>query len=311
MLDYKSNFDNAMDFALKKASADWWKIIVLGILASIYVGIGYIAYIYVAAAFQGNLIGIDSVHFDGSVVVAASATFPVGLMLIVFLGGSLFTSDNLSMLAYITKKTKFSPLLRKWGYVLLGNTIGGFLIAILIRAGSIFNDNQLIVLKYIIDKKIDFQWWTIIFSAILCNIIVAGTVWASLATTQSIGKIFIIFFPIWIFAIIGFQHVVANAILFAMGWLHGDNPIIAGGIVTIGNNSVNYGKKLIDWTSIALHSNLIPALIGNWFAGSILLPYAYLSVVKIRSKSEKQRMKDNAGNLTDSEDPDKKDENKK
>lgn len=286
MHDYTSNFDNAIHFALKKANADWWKIIILGILASIYVGIGYIAYIYVASAFQENIVDISSIHFGGAAVVAASATFPVGLIMIVFLGGSLFTSDNLSMLAFITKKTKFSSLVRKWSYVLLGNIIGGFLIASLVRAGSIFNDAQLLVLKYIIDKKIMFEWWAVLFSAILCNIIVAGTIWASLATTQSIGKIFIIFFPIWVFAIIGFHHVVANAILFSMGLLYADNPIIAGGTFTTQEGSqLNYGINLLTWSTKALYANLLPSMIGNWLAGAIILPYAYLSVVKLKTKS--------------------------
>ncbi|MGL4343197.1 MAG: formate/nitrite transporter family protein [Metamycoplasmataceae bacterium] len=267
MVGYKENFVNAIDFAVHKTKYSFWKLILLGIMGSFYVGLGYIAFIYIISKNQ-DWEAIEqgaSIVISGGTLVLASALFPVGLLLIIFLGGSLFTSDNLTSIAILTKKAKIRPVVIKWCLTLFGNIVGAFIIAAICRGGHIFSDRDLQVLSEIISSKVNKEWWNVFFSGILCNILVAGTVWATLATKHSIAKIFLIYFPIWLFAIVGFQHVVANVILFAFGWVHPDNPFIAN----IGDLSLN------EWTFNAIFINLLPAMVGNWLSGSIFLPFIY------------------------------------
>ena len=325
MKDYKDNFYNAIDYAIKKTKSPAYKLILLGIMGSLYVAIAYVAFIMIIANFDGvitekiiNIKGVDTVvgkviNLHSGALLAAAAIFPVGIILIIFLGGSLFTSDNLTMIAWITKKTPLAPIIVKWMYTLVGNIIGAFLIGAIIRAGNILgNENYQLILGYLSGKKIALEWYYVIFSGILCNIIVAGSVWASLASKHSSAKLFIIYFPIWLFAIVGFQHVVANAILFAMTWFYsidpGEHKTILAGINLASNHAVhelgwvpnfiiNHSQPedgLIDkigidltkrieenWINLsnfslsAIFQNLLPASIGNWFSGAILLPYTY------------------------------------
>ncbi|WGI36775.1 formate/nitrite transporter family protein [Mesomycoplasma lagogenitalium] len=220
MQDYKSNFSNAIDYGYQKTKLVWWKHLLMGMMASIYVGIGYIGYIYVLGWFGADQVETNG-HFylAGNALFLAAMVFPVGIIMITILGGSLFTSDSLQSLAVMTKKARATKVLRNLFWVLVGNFLGGLFVAILLKLSHAFKDDQLRVLEFIISKKISYTWTEVFASALLCNILVAGTVWACLATNSTSGKILIMFFFIWVFAIAGFQHVVANGILFAFGWL--------------------------------------------------------------------------------------------
>ena len=318
MKDYKDNFYNAIDYAVKKTKAPAFKLILLGIMGSLYVAIAYVAFIMILANFDGVITNqVDelgrvigrSINIHSGALVTGAAIFPVGIILIIFLGGSLFTSDNLTMIAWITKKTKLPPIIIKWMYTLSGNVIGGFLAGAIIRAGNVLGSEDFqLILGYLSGKKINLEWYYVFFSGILCNIIVAGSVWASLAAKHSSAKLFIIYFPIWLFAVVGFQHVVANAILFAMTWFYTISPTeqnaILAGINLASNSAVhslgyiptflinhtpvpgNFDPNVLqainkNWVSLgtftlgAVFANLLPAALGNWFSGAIILPYAY------------------------------------
>lgn len=308
MVNYKQNFINAVDYAAYKTKYSYWKLILLGIMGSVYVGLGYIVFIYILSKGQdwdAIYSGTKDIHISGAYLALAAALFPIGLLLIIFLGGSLFTSDNLTSLAILTKKAKIAPVVVKWGLTLAGNIIGAFIIAAIVRLGGIFSNKDLLLLSSVIHHKVILQWYNVLFSGLLCNILVAGTVWATLATKHSIAKIFLIYFPIWLFAIAGFQHVVANSILFAFGWLHGDTgifqhlgalPVFKEGFIGDFNHIESWkahdgtGMGLGDWTFYAVFANLIPAMIGNWISGSIILPlvYFYLSESNVKIKLYKQ-----------------------
>lgn len=308
MHDYKDNFQNAIDFAVKKVGLKWWKLIWLGVMGCVYVGIGYICFIMIIAGMQGpgvfvkgwqdiiatgqQLPGLD---MGGFPLVIAAALFPVGLLLIIFLGGSLFTSDNLTSIAIMTKQIKIPPVILKWLLTLFGNILGAFLIAAIVRGGNIFTERHLYILQQIIAKKVHMEWWNAFFSGILCNILVAGTVWATMATRHSIAKIFLIYFPIWLFAIVGFQHVTANSILFALGWVHGDFPIMQN----IGQGIFAVPITLSDWSFRAVFINMIPAMFGNWLSGAVFLPFVYfwLSGHHHKMKEERKSLKVKGGNV--------------
>jgi hypothetical protein len=135
------------------------------------------------------------------------------------------------------------------------------------------------------------EWWQSFFSGILCNILVAGTVWSTMATKHSIAKIFLIYFPIWLFAIVGFQHVTANSIIFSFGWTHADSPMLE----LVGQGVFDTPITLADWTFRSFFINMIPAMIGNWLSGAIFLPFVYFwlsdyhKTIKNQEKLRKQR----------------------
>ncbi len=49
-----------------------------------------------------------------------------------------------------------------------------------------------------------------LYLGIMCNWLVCLAVWMSYGSKTMIGKIFAVFFPIWLFITSGFEHSVAN-----------------------------------------------------------------------------------------------------
>ncbi len=312
MKEYKDNFKNAISYATHKLENSWLKMILLGMLGAIYVGIAYMVFIIIIGSWPGvvtkEIIDVNgsqvvqqfSISISGIALFTAAALFPVGIIMIIFLGGSLFTSDNLTMLSWITKQrtsdgnqVQFQRLVVKWMWTLLGNILGGLVIGALTRAADFFsNVNYQYILGYLCGKKISMAWYFTIFSGFLCNILVAGSVWASLAASHSTAKFLLIWFPIWLFAISGFQHVVANGILFSMSLFYMIHPGEQDNVLLAINYNVHHElftsgmtidkfRQISNWINPGdfifrlFFLNMLPAAIGNWLSGSIFLPYTY------------------------------------
>lgn len=313
MKDYKENFKNAINFATHKLKNEPLKMILLGIMGSIYVGIAYMVFIVILGSWtgviqheiiddNGILVQKFGISIPGVALFTAAALFPVGIILILFLGGSLFTSDNLTMLSWITRQryhngdlVLFRHIFAKWMYTLIGNILGGLIIGAICRGADFFaNENYQLLLGYLCGKKISTAWYFTIISGFLCNILVAGSIWGSLAAGHSTAKILLVFFPIWLFAVAGFQHVVANSILFSMGLFYMINGSEQDTLLLALNYAVNGSefkhaanatiqdfREIKSWINTGDFifrlsiMNLLPATLGNWMSGSFFLPYTY------------------------------------
>ena len=88
--------------AVKKTQYPLWKLILLGIMAGMFIGSG-------AALSNVAMHAIPSASLSR---VPGGCIFPIGLMLIVFLGGELFTGDCMVMMACMQKKVKVLQLVK-------------------------------------------------------------------------------------------------------------------------------------------------------------------------------------------------------
>ncbi len=257
---WKENYKNVLAYADSKAKYPWWKLVLLGILGGAFIGIGYIGYIAIETASVKAT--WDPVEGEGQISLLAkflaAGIFPVGLMLVVFLGGSIFTSECLSSLSFINKRTKIGQLLKGWGIILLSNFVGAALIAGLVYWSHIFaNQYAHYVIADMVKGKAGLQWYVTIGSAIICNLIVAGTVWITTVSKHVVAQIFLVWFPITLFVLSGTQHVVANMFAFSIGGM--ETP------------------DAFSWFN-AIFENLIPAALGNWIGGAVIIPLVYTAL---------------------------------
>jgi formate/nitrite transporter len=119
--------------------------------------------------------------------------------------------------------------------------------------------------------KIAFNKTSLIFhealiSAIGCNWLVCLAVWMALASRQTVGKIFAIFFPIMAFVAIGFEHCVANMYFIPVGlFLHkwAGVPLPAGA-----------NPETLSWLNL-FYKNLLPVTIGNIIGGGLFVGMSY------------------------------------
>lgn len=250
---------------IKKTNLTTKKLILLGIAAGFFIGIG-------AEASSLAMHGISNVGLARTV---AGVVFPIGLMLIVLLGGELFTGNCLISMAVYDKKVKLKGMIRNLTIVYISNFIGAALMAWMINnCGQLnFSDGGAgaFTIKVALGK-VGIDPIQAIVSGILCNVLVCLAIFMAATAKDVAGKCIAIFFPIFVFVISGFEHCVANMYYIPAGILATHNPLYAAkatelyGITAEQLSGLNFGS---------MFSNLIPVTIGNIIGGMVFVGLLY------------------------------------
>lgn len=273
-MNQHSGFDTPQEIAhavsnsgVAKADSSFLKLFVLGVLAGVY--IAFASEASNMAAF--NLLADHSTYGLGRCL--AGAIFPAGLMLVVLAGGELFTGNTMMLLPLAQRKISLFGLLRNWLIVYIGNFVGSVFVAFLIvysgqlRAGS---DLLGLVTIKIAAGKCSLSFFEAFALGILCNWLVCLAVWMAAGAKDMTGKMFAIFFPIWLFITSGFEHSVANMYYISAGLL--------------AKNHAAYSSVVDDLKPELLNSltgtnflivNLLPVTLGNIVGGGIFVALAY------------------------------------
>jgi len=193
-------------------------------------------------------------------------------MMIVFVGGELFTGDCMMSMACMKGRIGFGSLLRTLLIVYLGNFAGAVLIAFLVAHSGQYDYSAGALGAYTIKTavgKTGLSFMRALFSGILCNILVCAAVLMAAAAKDIGGKVLAIFFPILAFVVSGFEHCVANMYYIPAGIFAAGNPAYVQKAQEL------YGlgaEKLtgLNWGSFVT-VNLLPVTIGNIIGGAVMV----------------------------------------
>jgi formate/nitrite transporter len=258
--------DYTIDAAVGKAAGSFRKLFILGILAGAF--IAFAAEGSNMAAF--NLFASPGTYGLGKAL--AGVVFGTGLMLVILAGGELFTGNTLMIAAVLDRKVTVSGMLRNWIIVYAGNLVGSLLIAFMMaHSGLLSSGGGMLggVTLKIAVYKVNLGFMQAFILGIMCNWLVCLAVWISSGAETMTGKIFSIFFPIWLFITSGFEHSVANMYYIPAGLLIKSNDTFAGL-----SGLTQDALASLSWGSFALH-NLIPVTLGNIVGGGIFVGMAY------------------------------------
>lgn len=192
-----------MNGAVKKAATSKKKVFFMGIMAGVCIALGA----------QSSNVAMHDISNVGLARLVAGCVFPVGLMMIVFIGGELFTGDCMMTMACIKRKDQrcFSHpysgncIFRKYGRCSCSRVSG-------ISSGQ-YNYTSGALGAFTIKValgKVSLSFLPALISGILCNILVCAAVLMASTAKDIAGKSLAIFFPIMAFVISGFEHCVAN-----------------------------------------------------------------------------------------------------
>ena len=263
----------AKSVGVKKVTSPWLSVVVLGILAGAYIGFGGLLSTTVTFDMAKHL-GIGFSKF------IAGSVFSVGLMLVVIAGAELFTGNNLMITSTLSKEIGFGTMINRWIVVYFANFAGSILLAFIFYFSGLWKTGggalgaAAVKIAY---SKVSLGFGEALVRAIGCNWLVCLAVWMALASRQTVGKIFAIFFPIMAFVAIGFEHSIANMYfiptgIFLRAWAGIPAP-------------VGVSPHILGWGSFFVR-NLIPVTIGNVIGGGLFVGMSYWGAYLRPSKQQ-------------------------
>lgn len=263
-----------MKAAQAKVKYPIYKLLLLGIMAGMFVGFG-------AAASSTAMHGIADV---GIARLIAGCIFPVGLMMIIFVGGELITSNCLMISGVMDRRYSVTAMLKALVVLYISNLIGSVIVAVLVFYSGILNYTGGAAGAFAINvafAKANIAPGAAVCSGILCNILVCAASLMATAAKDIAGKTWAIFFPIFAFVICGFEHCVANMYYIILGILASGNA-----------NYMEKAQELYGLSEIAVQeglnlggflSNQIPVTIGNILGGMVFVALPLYATHKSRA----------------------------
>lgn len=237
------------------------RLILLGILGGAFI----------AFASEGSNAAIHTIASVGLGKALAGALFSTGLMMVVLTGGELFTGSALLIVPLLSGSIRLPRLLSNWSMVYIGNFAGSLIVvAFILLSGQLDFSNGLLgafTLK-VAAHKVSLSFVNAFFMGILCNWLVCMAVWMAAAAKDIVGKIFAIFFPIWLFITSGFEHSIANMYYIPVGILAKANPLYVQQAVTLGVSAESLNN--LNWGTF-VYANLIPVTLGNIIGGALFV----------------------------------------
>ncbi len=252
---------------VKKASANWLGLSVLGILAGAFIGLGAMFSTTVSA-------GTADLAPYGITRLLAGLVFSLGLILVVIGGAELFTGNNLIVMAWANHKVSTTQLLRNWILVYLGNFVGAVCTALMVFLSAQYTFGKgavgLVALSTA-NSKTGLEFFQAIMLGVLCNVLVCLAVWMSFSARSATDKVMVIIPPIAAFVAAGFEHSIANMYFIPMGlFIKYLAPTTFW--TTIAKTPADYPNITIDRF---LMNNLLPVTIGNVIGGAVLVGAVY------------------------------------
>lgn len=244
---------NYVEVCIHKVRLSALKMVVLGMFAGIFISMAGVAATAIAATIENPTLSR----------ILSAAIFPAGLCMVLIAGSELFTGNTLIIMAFLEKKVTLSQMFRNWFFVLLGNTLGAFLISVLVVYGhtpSLYNGVLAENMVAIAQTKASLSFSDALIRGILCNTLVCLAVWMSFAAKHVEGKVMISYFPIFIFVLCGFEHSIANIYYLFTG-------IFAAAEYHIPTEGLNL--------CTAFFHNLLPVTLGNILGGCGIVGFGY------------------------------------
>ena len=229
----------------------------------------------------GGSVGLGAVYFTvvasdqelsyAVIRLLGGLVFCLGLVIVIVGGAELFTGNNLIVMAWASGKVSTRQLLRNWVIVYLGNFVGalGLVVLIFFSRHTEMNMGQiaLTALNTAV-AKIEPDFATLFFRAVLCNALVCLAIWLAYAGRTVTDKIVAVILPVSAFVAAGFEHCVANMYFLPLAWL----------LAHTGHAPAGFDTSAL--TIAGIVHNLIPVTLGNIVGGSCLVGAVYWVVYR-------------------------------
>lgn len=251
-----------------KANMPLLSILLLSIMAGGSIAMGDIFWAHVTVGIKTPGIA----NFLGGIA------FSVGLVMVVFFGGHLFTSSVLTGVTSYEKKLPITKMAGYWTIVWIFNFIGSVLIAYMYYRSGLPLKYDGEILKHFVALgvgKTHLPFEQAFIRGIFCNVFVCMAVWVATSSKDSAGKILSIVLIIGAFIASGYEHCVANMFIITEALFAKAHYLAeAGGdLHTLSNLVHNISVEKLEGLNIKsfLVNNLVPVTLGNIVGGLVFI----------------------------------------
>lgn len=234
--------------------------------------LGICSGMFIACGAAASSVAVHNIANVGLARLVAGVIFPIGMMMIIFIGGELFTGNCLMIMGRLHKKISYRDMAKVLFIVYFSNMIGTILIALLVNWSGQFEYSGGLLGAYTIKVamgKVGINFGEAFTSGVLCNVLVCGAVLMSSAARDIAGKVWAIFFPIMVFIVSGYEHCVANMYYIPAAIIAKSNETYA----QLAMAEYGYSAAQLDslnWVTF-FTKNIIPVTLGNMFGGIVLV----------------------------------------
>ncbi len=192
------------DIGVVKARRDTRTTLVRAVLAGAFISLG---------ALSATVITSGSELGFGPTRLLVVGAFSLGLILVTVAGAELFTGNNLLAMAWASWQVSFAEVVRNWGLVYLGNTVGVPLTVALAFVGGVHELGGGLVGETLVKigtHNTGLDPAAMLALGVLCNGLVCLAVWLAMAGRTVVDKVVAILFPVSAFVAMGLEHSIAN-----------------------------------------------------------------------------------------------------
>ena len=233
--------------------------------------LGFFAGMFIACGASASSVAMHAIPNVGLARLVAGCVFPVGLMMIVLVGGELFTGDCLMIMGCMHRKFSVLSMAKVLVVVWLSNFVGSVLFAAMVNTSTQFNFTGGMLGAFTIKVamgKLNLSFGAAFISGILCNFFVCIAVLMATAAKDVGGKVWACFFPILAFVVSGYEHCVANMYYIPAGIFAAANESYVEAAMSAYGYTAQQLEATLTWGNM-LVSNLLPVTLGN-IAGGML-----------------------------------------
>lgn len=197
-------------------------LLLSGLTAGLDLGFGPLTMVVLAATLE-PVVTKPTLH-----VLMANA-YAIGFIFVVLGRSALFTEHTTSaILPVLTKRSSVRKLLRLWGLVFLGNTLGCILFsafaATLVPSLVEGSATQFAELAH---RTVSHPSWVMFLSAIMAGWIMGLVSWLVVASRESINQLVCVWLATSVIGLAGFHHSVAGTVEVLTGVILGDGATLA------------------------------------------------------------------------------------
>lgn len=254
--------EKADNIAYTKATKAFLSSFYLAITAGMFISLAFVFYITVTTGTENVAWGIQK--------LIGGLAFSMGLLLVVVVGGELFTSSTLTLIAKASRRITTAQMLKNWSVVYLGNFVGAtFLVFLIFLSGLYLSDHGQWGLNALLtaQHKLHHTYTQAIALGMLCNIMVCLAIWMAFGARTITDKMFAVLLPVAMFVSSGFEHSIANMFMVPTGiMIQHFAPLEFW--QAIGRSPADFADLTI---SSFVTDNLIPVTIGNIIGGGVIV----------------------------------------